>query len=54
MTDRLKEALSVVMEILVEEAPTAIEATITFEPGRKCTLEIQTRDFAILNYQQRL
>lgn len=54
MTDRLKKALSAVMETLIEEAPNAVQVTITFEPGRKCTLEIQTRDFAILNYQQRL
>lgn len=54
MTDRLKKALSRVMEVMVEEVPNAVQATITFEPGRKCTLEIQTRDFAILNYQQRL
>lgn len=54
MTEKMKEAVTRVFNLIVEEAPNAVRATIEFEPGAKCTMEIETAERFDLHFEQRL
>lgn len=54
MTEKMKEAITRVFDLMVEEAPNAVRATIKFEPGAKCTVEIETAEHLDLLFVQKL
>lgn len=54
MTEKMKEAVTRVANLIVEETPNAVRATIKFEPCAKCTVEIETAEHLDLFFVQRL
>lgn len=44
MTDKLKDAVKRVFEVLVEENPNAVEATINFGKCGLCQIEVRSSD----------
>ena len=49
MTKELEEALEVVLEIIVRENPDAVSATVEFETGGVCTVEVESRAGTMLH-----
>ena len=49
MTKELSDALAVVLEIIMRENPNAVRATVEFETGGVCTVEVESRTGALLN-----
>ena len=43
MTKELSDALEVVLEIIVRENPDAVRASVEFETGGVCTVEVESR-----------
>lgn len=44
MTDKLKDAMKRVFDVLVEENPNAVEATIEIKPGGWVSIEVKLSD----------
>ena len=49
MTKELSDALAVVLEIVVRENPDAVRASVEFEAGGACTVEVESRTGALLH-----
>ena len=49
MTKELPDALAVVLEIIVRENPDAVSATVEFETGGVCTVEVESRAGTLLH-----
>lgn len=49
MTKELTEALKAVLDIIMRENPNAVRATVEFEAPGACTVEVESRDGALLN-----
>ena len=48
MTKELSDALEVVLEIIVRENPDAVRASVEFETGGVCTVEVESRTGTLL------